>query len=138
MGGKFPLLAKKEAGPPDASFDPPGPSAPPPPPPAPTSSTRSEAAVKEGGVFSASRYQKYFDVDTFEVLHRLAWPFYRFWKPDFFTKAEENPDLYGPFWVPTTCVFLTAVTGNLAGYIDFHMQQVRSTRGKQRYLGTML
>lgn len=67
------------------------------------------------------RFRKYFDVDTYEVLHRCVIPFYRFWKPDFFHIAEENPDLYGPFWLASTLIFLTAVTGNLDSYIHYKL-----------------
>lgn len=32
--------------------------------------------------------------------------------------TRENPDLYGPFWILTTIVFLLSSTGNLARYFN--------------------
>jgi hypothetical protein len=38
-------------------------------------------------------------------------------KPDFMEVTMTSPDLYGPFWVATTLVFVTAVAGNYAEFI---------------------
>lgn len=35
-------------------------------------------------------------------------------KPTFFDSVSPNADLYGPFWIATTVVFILFVTGNLA------------------------
>lgn len=35
---------------------------------------------------------------------------------DFIEKIRPNPDLYGPFWILTTIIFLLGSTGNLARY----------------------
>ncbi len=34
----------------------------------------------------------------------------------------QNPDMYGPFWVATTLVFVTAVAGNYADYAAFNRE----------------
>jgi hypothetical protein len=38
------------------------------------------------------------------------------------------PCRYGPFWICTTLIFVTAVTGNYASYMDFR-QQVSNRTG---------
>lgn len=43
-------------------------------------------------------------------------------KPDFLDRVVGGgggPDLYGPFWLPTTLAFLSAVLGNLAGWLSW-------------------
>jgi hypothetical protein len=35
---------------------------------------------------------------------------------DFIEKIRPNPDLYGPFWILTTLIFLLGSTSNLARY----------------------
>jgi len=37
---------------------------------------------------------------------------------DFYALANDKPDLYGPFWIYTTLIFLVAVAGNLSAYIN--------------------
>jgi hypothetical protein len=60
-------------------------------------------------------YRPYFDVDTWTVISRLKYPFIPFKSDDFF---EMRIDLYTPFWVVTTLVFLLAAVGNFALYIE--------------------
>ena len=40
------------------------------------------------------------------------------WKKDFFQELGEKPDLYGPFWILTTIIFLLSLTGNLSRYLN--------------------
>ena len=37
-------------------------------------------------------------------------------KKEFVEKIKENPDVYGPFWILTTIIFLLGSTGNLSRY----------------------
>jgi hypothetical protein len=37
---------------------------------------------------------------------------------DFHQLAEDKPDLYGPFWIYTTLIFIVAVTSNMSAYIN--------------------
>ncbi|GJP67968.1 hypothetical protein CLOP_g24730 [Closterium sp. NIES-67] len=37
----------------------------------------------------------------------------------FLEKTALNPDIYGPFWICTTLVFLSASLGNLASYLSY-------------------
>ena len=38
------------------------------------------------------------------------------WKTGFIENLDNNPDLYGPFWLITTLIFLLSSTGNFARY----------------------
>ena len=67
-------------------------------------------------IYSIEYYKQFFDVDSDQVLKRSLRSFV-FWKPDFFQSLQPSPDLYGPFWIATTVVFILFVTGNLSGSI---------------------
>ncbi|XP_077217636.1 uncharacterized protein LOC143852013 [Tasmannia lanceolata] len=68
------------------------------------------------GVFSISSYTQYFNVDADIVLDRVKSSLNPI-RGDFFAKIEGNPDLYGPFWISTTLVFMLAALGNCATYL---------------------
>eukprot|EP00053_Salpingoeca_punica_P012812 m.115161 g.115161 ORF g.115161 m.115161 type:complete len:312 (+) comp16045_c0_seq1:52-987(+) len=64
-------------------------------------------------IWTLEYYQQFFDVDTEQVVSRVRnslWPL----KNDFLRKIQGRGDLYGPFWISTTLVFLTAMSGNVA------------------------
>ncbi|XP_045157461.2 protein YIPF1-like isoform X2 [Mercenaria mercenaria] len=71
-------------------------------------------------------YQQFFDVETHQVLHRVAGSMMPLPKRNYLQlNIRPNPDLYGPFWICTTLVFTTAIAGNLANYLssagkDYH------------------
>lgn len=67
--------------------------------------------------YNVRRYRTYFNVDTGDVLGRIFRAIALFFKGDFHEFISPNPDLYGPFWVSTTLVFVSAVTGNYASYL---------------------
>lgn len=69
--------------------------------------------------YSIKRYRTYFNVDTDEVLSRIFRAVALFFKGDFNEHVGGNPDLYGPFWIASTLVFISAAAGNLASYIHF-------------------
>lgn len=63
-------------------------------------------------------YQQFFNVDTHQVLKRVAGSMTPIPKRNYLeTHIRPSPDLYGPFWICTTLVFTTAVAGNLANYM---------------------
>eukprot|EP01104_Vermistella_antarctica_P009978 TRINITY_DN262_c0_g1_i1.p1 TRINITY_DN262_c0_g1~~TRINITY_DN262_c0_g1_i1.p1 ORF type:complete len:403 (-),score=139.76 TRINITY_DN262_c0_g1_i1:87-1295(-) len=62
-------------------------------------------------------YRPLFDVDTTDVMIRLLQPFWPFGQ-NFFDFINPTPDLYGPFWVATTLMFLLAATGNFALWLE--------------------
>lgn len=55
-----------------------------------------------------------------DVLWRVGSSFLGPFKPDFMEVTMTSPDLYGPFWVATTLIFVTAVAGNYAEYIAWN------------------
>lgn len=61
----------------------------------------------------------YFDVDTKDVVARMGSSIRGPIKADFLETTHDQPDLYGPFWIATTLIFVTAVAGNYADYIAF-------------------
>jgi hypothetical protein len=63
-------------------------------------------------------YQQYFDVDTVDISTRIKASVTSFYQPDHFrtqilgsvrTDELKGPDLYGPFWIIMTLVFLLGV-----------------------------
>jgi hypothetical protein len=68
------------------------------------------------GFFSVHAYRPYFNVDTSDVVERIIDSVFPF-RGDFVEKTSHNPDMYGPFWICSTLVFLTAALGNLAAYL---------------------
>ena len=72
-----------------------------------------------GSFWSITYYQPLFDVDTLQVLQRIKGSLLPRPKGAFFEQITANPDLYGPFWISTTLVFVMAMTGNLASYVNF-------------------
>ncbi|VDD95606.1 unnamed protein product, partial [Enterobius vermicularis] len=69
--------------------------------------------------FSFKFYQQYFDVDTEQVYVRILNSMIPRFNSNFIIDyIQPSPDLYGPFWVCITLVFMTAICGNLAKYIE--------------------
>jgi protein YIPF1/2 len=73
-------------------------------------STGSSSSQKRP-IFSLSFYAQYFDVDTAEVLRRCWAALYP--RAPFLDILDGNPDLYGPFWIATTVVFILFLAGTL-------------------------
>lgn len=66
---------------------------------------------------SVAYFRQFFRVTEAEVIARLRLSLRPF-KSDFFEISRSNPDLYGPFWILTTIVFLLSSMGNLARYFN--------------------
>ncbi|KAH1138403.1 hypothetical protein GLYMA_10G154800v4 [Glycine max] len=66
--------------------------------------------------FSLASYKPYFDVDTIDVLDRIKDSLYPF-NGTFNEKTASHPDLYGPFWICTTLIFVAASIGTFVTYI---------------------
>jgi len=71
----------------------------------------------EPSLCSWAYFQRFFDVNTRVVLSRVGRSLVPINKP--FFVPPEKPDLYGPFWICFTLVFLMAATGNFASYLEF-------------------
>ena len=105
---------------------PPAAAAPLPPPPrgggggpAPPPNNSDPEDPSKAPFWSPRRYRPYFDVDTSQVLDRVSHSFLGPFRPSFMAATADSPDLYGPFWVATTLVLVTAVAGNYADYLSF-------------------
>lgn len=75
-------------------------------------SSQPSGTSQKRAFFSLSNYSQYFDVDTAEVVRRCyaaLWP-----RANFLDVLEGNPDLYGPFWIATTVVFILFLTGTIS------------------------
>lgn len=73
---------------------------------------------KTSWVFSAAYYQQFFDVDTDDVLRRARHALLTPWHGGFQSVYDDTPDLYGPFWVCATLVFVIAMGGQYASYLS--------------------
>ena len=67
--------------------------------------------------FSIATYQQYFDVDTADIVDRLRRSVSL--QNKMFFEGEMRPDMYGPFWLCTTLVFVMAAAGNLGSLLSF-------------------
>jgi hypothetical protein len=71
-------------------------------------------------IWQIEYYQKYFQIDTQQVLERLVGSITpRPNKSYFNSTIRQNPDLYGPFWVCVTFILTVAISGNIVTY--FHV-----------------
>ncbi len=71
-------------------------------------------------IWQIEYYQKYFQIDTQQVLERLVGSITpRPNKSYFNSTIRQNPDLYGPFWVCVTFIITVAISGNIVTY--FHV-----------------
>ncbi|KAI8967297.1 hypothetical protein BDF20DRAFT_829763 [Mycotypha africana] len=99
---------------------------PPPPPPPPPPSTSAQHNMSNSNFYndasprakrplwSLDFYSQFFDVDTTQVLERCLKSMYP--RGDFAQDTlNHQPDLYGPFWIPTSVVFTVFVCSSLAG-----------------------
>lgn len=66
-------------------------------------------------LWTLSFYAQFFDVDTNSVLSR-CWAAL-FPRANFLDVIEGNPDLYGPFWIATTVVFILFLGGTISEYL---------------------
>ncbi|OZJ05080.1 hypothetical protein BZG36_02080 [Bifiguratus adelaidae] len=72
-----------------------------------------DQALGSRPIWTVEYYSKFFDVDTEQVLERCFKSLYP--RDNFLEVLQDNPDLYGPFWISTTVVFSLFVTSSLAG-----------------------
>lgn len=62
-------------------------------------------------------WQDYFDVTQSDVFSRLLMSLNPF-KGSLSAILKDKPDLYGPFWIYTTLIFLLSATGNFSSYLS--------------------
>ncbi|OAA54809.1 yip1 domain family protein [Niveomyces insectorum RCEF 264] len=66
-------------------------------------------------LWTLSFYAQFFDVDTSSVLQRCGAALYP--RANFLDVLEGNADLYGPFWIATTVVFILFLSGTISQYL---------------------
>jgi hypothetical protein len=60
---------------------------------------------------------KYFNVELEDIQNKFIFSLIPF-KKGFNDIVENSPDLYGPFWLYTTLIFIIGVTSNISGYLN--------------------
>lgn len=78
--------------------------------------TQAQLQSTTANIFSLQFYQQFVDIDTDDVLMRLK----AVVTPNqgtFFNDKIVKPDMYGPFWLCTTLVFIMAAAGNFGAYM---------------------
>ncbi|KAG0059464.1 hypothetical protein BGZ89_000386 [Linnemannia elongata] len=85
-------------------------------PPRPTA--QQEQAAKSP-IWSLAYYSRFFDVDTNQVMERLFASVIP--KDNFLEVMGGSPDLYGPFWVATTVIFVLFVTSSIVDSINAYI-----------------
>ena len=84
-----------------------------------TSSAKEEMSKNIAGTVNSKLLflKKYFDVDINDIKDKLIATLNPM-STKFQELAEKTPDLYGPFWIYSTLIFMIAAAGNLSGYIN--------------------
>jgi len=67
-------------------------------------------------MWNIAYYRGYFNVDSKEVGTRILRSFLPY-STGFFENIKTNPDLYGPFWIATTLIFVMAASANFASWL---------------------
>ncbi|CAK7198778.1 hypothetical protein SEUCBS139899_001443 [Sporothrix eucalyptigena] len=86
-----------------------------PPPVTASGSGSGSAAGGKRFLWTLSFYAQFFDVDTSAVLTRCWAALYP--RANFLDVLEGNADLYGPFWIATTVVFILFLSGTISQYL---------------------
>ncbi|KAI8854216.1 hypothetical protein BC829DRAFT_486327 [Chytridium lagenaria] len=85
------------------------------PPMQPGTAPASAAKAGSGAFWTVEYYATWFDVDSEEVGKRMLDAVVP--RGGFAERVAANPDLYGPFWIPTTVILSLFVTSSIAGSI---------------------
>lgn len=85
----------------------------------PQNEMTTQPAKRMTSAFNFDFYQQYFDVDTNQVLRRLAFSVFPNPRSNFIQHVlKPRADLYGPFWIATTLILASAIGGNVASYLQ--------------------
>lgn len=82
-----------------------------------TAETTDDSTVESVRFWQVEFYQKYFSIDTNDVIDRLTASIHP--RPDkshFIANIRMNPDLYGPIWICLTLIITVGISGNLSKY----------------------
>mmetsp|Transcript_14467 Transcript_14467/g.35266 ORF Transcript_14467/g.35266 Transcript_14467/m.35266 type:complete len:274 (-) Transcript_14467:400-1221(-) len=69
-------------------------------------------------ICSIKYYRQFFNVTSADITSRLLRTLDVRPEAPLFYIDDAKPDMYGPFWICTTLVFLMAATGNVAHYLE--------------------
>lgn len=84
-----------------------------------TSNTPATEETPAYSVWQLEYYQKYFNVNTNEVVMKICGSLTPRFNQDYFMNhIRPNPDLYGPFWIAMTLVFTMAISGNFVSFMQ--------------------
>ncbi|KAI4170167.1 MAG: hypothetical protein LQ343_005173 [Gyalolechia ehrenbergii] len=87
-------------------------------PPSSQPASSSSTLQSKRYLWTLSFYAQFFDVDTSAVLQRCLSALIP--RRPFLDILDGNPDLYGPFWIATTVVFILFLTGTISQYLASH------------------
>ncbi|XP_015679782.1 protein YIPF2 isoform X2 [Protobothrops mucrosquamatus] len=74
---------------------------------------------KHSSFWTFEYYQAFFNVDTYQVLDRIKGSLLPLPGKNFvWHNLQNNPDLYGPFWICATLIFTLAISGNLSYFLE--------------------
>jgi protein YIPF1/2 len=74
------------------------------------------------GCMSIRYYQPFFDIDTADITSRITQSVWYFQRQDnFLSNIGDKPDLYGPFWISTTLVFIVAFCSHMSAWLSSWM-----------------
>ncbi|KER32310.1 hypothetical protein T265_01539 [Opisthorchis viverrini] len=85
----------------------------------PTVETTTTRTERVPNAWNIEFYQQHFDVDTHQVLRRLAFSVIPNPRSNFIQHVlKPRADLYGPFWIATTLILASAIGGNISSYLQ--------------------
>ncbi|KAG5444601.1 Yip1 member 1 [Clonorchis sinensis] len=85
----------------------------------PTVETTTPLTERVPNAWNIEFYQQHFDVDTHQVLRRLAFSVIPNPRSNFIQHVlKPRADLYGPFWIATTLILASAIGGNISSYLQ--------------------
>ncbi|KAI8355312.1 Yip1 domain family [Mortierella sp. GBAus27b] len=90
-----------------------------------TQSNANQEQNANKSIWSIGYYAKFFDVDTSQVLERCFASVIP--KDNFLEVMGGNPDLYGPFWIATTVIFVLFVTSSIVDSINAYINKTPYT-----------
>ncbi|XP_039747758.1 protein YIPF2 isoform X2 [Pararge aegeria] len=88
--------------------------------PTPVEEQETQPSQTNHNFWTIEYYQKYFDVQTSEVVERIISSVLpqKVSRNYFDERIKGKPDLYGPIWISVTLIFTIAVSGNIANYLQ--------------------
>ena len=67
---------------------------------------------------------KYFNVEIDDIQRKIVHSLIPF-KKGFYELAENSPDLYGPFWICTTLIFIVVISSNISAFLNVILNLIK-------------